>query len=174
MGGVTATATVYWVTGLPGSGKTVIGAAVQELLHEQGRTAVLLDGDALRTALGDVHGHTPDERRYLAGTYARLCGLLAGQGVDVVCATVSMFAAVRDWNRANLPGYREIYVTAPQDQRHARRALYTEAPAAEVPGSSPAYELPETPDLVVANDGTETPREIAGRIVSGVLAPLGR
>ena len=34
---------------------------------------------------------------------ARLCRLLAEQGTDVVCATISLFHEVQRWNRENIP-----------------------------------------------------------------------
>ena len=46
---------------------------------------------------------------------ARLCRLLAGQGFDVVCATISLFHEVQRWNRENIPNYREIYLRVPID-----------------------------------------------------------
>src|SRR5271166_3673306 len=44
-----------WLTGLPSSGKSTIGAAIEERLVEQGLPAYLLDGDDLRHGIcGDL------------------------------------------------------------------------------------------------------------------------
>jgi adenylylsulfate kinase-like enzyme len=45
--------------------------------------------------------------------YARLCRVLAEQGVTVVIATISLFKEVHAWNRENLPGYFEVYLKVP-------------------------------------------------------------
>ena len=50
-------------------------------------------------------GHGMSDRRQSAMRNARLCKLLAGQGFDVVCATISLFHEVQRWNRENIPGY---------------------------------------------------------------------
>ena len=156
--------TVYWITGMPGSGKTVIASALTMLLRSQGRTAILIDGDRVREILGGAHGYSPDERRYLASVYGRLCADLASQGPDVVCATVSLFHSQREWNRESIPGYVEVYVEAPEDDRHGRRKLYADAKGVERPDHA-AYELPRSPDVTITNDGRLTPAEIASAVI---------
>src|SRR5215475_1968925 len=78
----------YWVTGLPGAGKTTIGRRLWQRLQAAGRFAIFLDGDVLRGILGGEHGHSQQERRALAQSYAQLCRELTLQGAEVVCATV--------------------------------------------------------------------------------------
>jgi len=108
---------VIWVTGLSGSGKTTLARA---LLPGLPQPRLLLDGDQMREALEPLgRGYGPEERFRLASTYARLCRLTAGQGLNVVCATISMFHEVRDWNRANLPGYFEVYLAASLEECRA-------------------------------------------------------
>ena len=103
---------VFWLTGLSGAGKTTIGKLLYQKLKAQKDNVVFLDGDQLRQVFGDDLGYTPDQRLKSAMRNARLCKLLADQGIDVVCCTISMFDRVRDWNRANIPGYVEVYVKA--------------------------------------------------------------
>jgi cytidine diphosphoramidate kinase len=160
---------VFWVTGLAGSGKTTIGEALCSALRSRGRLAVQLDGDRLREAFGGQHGYSIEERRHLSMCYARLCKLLADQGTDVVCSTVSMFDSVRRWNRDEIAGYREIYLTAPQQQLLERRAFYSDATASQdVVGLNPAYELPSTPDLQLHNDGQIAPAQVAQWILTSL------
>jgi cytidine diphosphoramidate kinase len=142
--------TVYWITGLSGAGKTTLARAVVTELRARGRFAVLLDGDELRAILGrETGGFDPASRSELAHVYARLARALAAQGADAVCATISMFRAVRDWNRANNPAYVEIYLDVPLDERARRdpKGLYARGDGA-MAGLDSAAETPETPDLV--------------------------
>ena len=89
---------------------------------------------------------------------ARLCRLLAGQGADVVCATISLFHEVQRWNRENIPGYREIYLRVPIDElrRRDNKGIYAGAQggdARDVVGLDVPAETPESPDLVLDNYG---------------------
>ena len=111
---------VYWLTGLSGAGKTTIGRLWRDRLRERGETVVFLDGDEMRSVFGTGLGFNAADRRRLAESYGRLCALLAGQGVTVVCCTISMFHSVRAWNRANIPGYYEVYLEASMDTLRRR------------------------------------------------------
>lgn len=174
---------VFWITGLSGAGKTTVAGRVVQHLRAEGRTVVSLDGDVLRQVLDAESDHAPDARRRLALTYARLCRMLAGQGLDVVCATISMFDEVRAFNRAAHPRYLEIYLRAPVDELKRRdpKGLYAQAaaspasgsaagpmagPMAGMVGAGQAAELPTTPDLLIDNHGAVSPDDAADKILA--------
>ena len=120
---------------------------------------MFLDGDALRTAIAEDLGHGSAGRRRSAMRNARLCRLLARQGTDVVCATISLFHEVQRWNRANIPGYCEIFLRVPLEElrRRDRKGIYAAAAERATPhvvGLDLPAELPEAPDLVLENFGT--------------------
>jgi glutamine kinase len=150
---------VFWVTGLSGAGKTTVGERLWNRLRAAGQSAIFLDGDKLRGAIADDLGHQIEDRRQSAMRNARLCRLLAEQGNDVVCATISMFHDVQRWNRANIPGYFEIYLRVPmaEIERRDPKGIYTRArigTAANVVGIDIALEEPKFPDLVIDNHGS--------------------
>jgi adenylylsulfate kinase len=166
--------TVYWITGLSGSGKTTIGRELYKKIASAKSNVVFLDGDELRGVLGAKAGYTAEERRALALTYARLCKLLADQGIDVVCATVSMFHETRRWNRANHARYQEIYVKASFGDLLARdsKGLYRRALDGEVSdviGVDLPVEEPESPDAVLENGGGAD----VSQLVDDICAQMG-
>jgi adenylylsulfate kinase len=168
--------TVYWITGLAGSGKTTLGRGLCEHLRSAGRTVVFLDGDVLRQVFGDDLGYSPEERLKSAMRNSRLCELLSSQGVDVVCATISMFRSCRDWNRRHIRRYVEIYVRAPIEVLIARdqKGLYSRALNGEinhVMGIDVPVEEPECPHLVVDNDGSLSADEVLRRMVLSIQKP---
>lgn len=149
---------VVWVTGLPGVGKTTVARAVGERLRSGGVLPVLLDGDSLRAMVPGDAGYATAERRELALFYARLARELAVQGHLVVCATVSLFHDVREWNRAHLENYLEVWLRAPVDtlrHRGDRVELYGTGAdqARSFVGDHLAAEFPTSPDLVIDNFG---------------------
>jgi bifunctional enzyme CysN/CysC len=145
-----------WLTGLPASGKSSIGAAVEERLVEGGRYAYLLDGDNLRHGIcGDLGFTTADRERNVLRV-GELAWLLADAGAVVVVALVSPFAGARDAVRhrheqSRLPFY-EVHVDTPLEVCIARdpKGLYAQAQAGELPdftGIGQAYEPPGQPEL---------------------------
>lgn len=151
---------VYWLTGLSGAGKTTIGRLWYGKLKSFGETVIFLDGDELRQVFGGRLGYTSEDRRKLAMNYARLCASLSRQGMTVVCCTISMFDSVRAWNRDNIPGYVEVYIKASMEtlRRRDQKGLYSTGEQ-NVAGVDFQVELPKTPDLILENDGQNTPEE---------------
>ena len=162
---------VYWITGLSGAGKSTVGRLLFERLQATKPNVVFLDGDALRSVFGSDLGHTLDDRMKSAMRNARLCKMLADQGIDVVCATISMFNACREWNRGNIPGYLEVYLKVPMETLIDRdptglygRALRGEAE--NVWGIDLKVEEPESSDLIIDHGDQASIDETVDRIVA--------
>ena len=158
---------VYWVTGLSGAGKTTIGGLLWERLRQTNNSVLLLDGDKLRQVFGGDLGYSREERYECAMRYARLCHMLAEEGVSVVCCTISMFEDVRIWNREHIEDYWEIYLKVPMEvllQRN-QKGLY-ESERHRLVGFGVDMEEPVRPDVVVINDGSITPLEQVDKIMA--------
>jgi glutamine kinase len=177
---------VFWITGLSGAGKTTLGQELGNRLRAAGRPVIFLDGDALRAVIAEDLGHSADHRRQSAMRNARLCRLLAEQGADVVCATISLFHEVQRWNRENIPGYYEIYLQVPIDELRCRdsKGLYARSQAGDVRdvvGIDVPAETPLAPDLVLDNYGAVDVATAIKRLLAvcdrrenaGAAAPAG-
>lgn len=162
--------TVYFFTGLSGAGKTTVGSLFYQRLKNTKPNAVYLDGDEIRVAFGEDVGYTNDERLRWAGRIFRVCRLLSDQGIDVVCCSIAMFDTVRRWNREHIPNYKEIYIRVKKEtliQRN-QKGLYTGG--RNVVGVDLPFDEPQSPDLVLQNDGERTPLELVEEI-EGALYP---
>lgn len=147
-----------WLTGLPASGKSTLGAALEERLVTGGRFAYLLDGDNLRHGIcGDLGFSETDRTRNILRV-GELARLFADGGAVAIVALVSPLAAVRDEVRArhaaaDLP-FIEVFVDTPlaecakRDPKH----LYARARAGELHGLTGVdepYQPPVAPELTV-------------------------
>jgi cytidine diphosphoramidate kinase len=159
--------TTYWVTGLAGSGKSTVSLLLQEKLRKLGRPTILLDGDTLRDIFDNDLGFTESDRRKSARRNSRLSKLISEQGADVICATISMFDEIRDWNRQNIPSYLEVYLKVPMDvlQTRNQKNLYSENIETPVVGVSISHQEPKSPDLIINNDGSSSVDEICDQIL---------
>lgn len=161
---------VYWITGLSGSGKSRTAKALVDQLRARHEPVLFLDGDEVREAMGDALGYDREARLVNAHRMARLCRLASDQGLTVVCATVSLFHEVHDWNRANLERYCEVLLDVPLPDLISGDAKghYARARSrlgAEVVGVDIQPEFPRRPDLILKNDRSRPPEALAALIL---------
>jgi adenylyl-sulfate kinase len=152
-----------WITGLPSSGKSTLGAAVEERLVEQGRGAYLLDGDNLRCGICGDLGFDRADREANVHRVGELARLFADSGAVAVVAVVSPYEQTRRQvrelhERDNLPFY-EVFLDTPMTVCAERdpKGLYARALAGDLDGFTGVddpYEPPRRPDLQLTPDQT--------------------
>jgi len=157
-GGAGAT---VWFTGLSGSGKSTIAAALEDRLVAGGRPAYLLDGDNLRHGLNGDLGFDPaarDENVRRTGEVARL---FADAGLVALVSLVSPYAAARDAVRAAHEAdglsFLEVWVSTPPEEcaRRDPKGLWARSARGELSGLTGVdapYEAPERPELELSGD----------------------
>ncbi|MFN2488832.1 MAG: adenylyl-sulfate kinase [Actinomycetota bacterium] len=145
-----------WFTGLSGSGKSTIAAALEERLVLSGRPAYLLDGDNLRHGLNGDLGFDPaarDENVRRTGEVARL---FADAGLVALVSLVSPYAAarnaVRTLHEADGLAFLEVWVsTSPEEcARRDPKGLWARAERGELSGLTGVdapYEAPEAAEV---------------------------
>lgn len=163
---------VVWITGLPGSGKSVIGRALQELLLERNVRTQILSSDEFRKYLTPKPTYSQAERDILYSSLGFVASLLAKNGVNVIVDATGNLRKYRDDCRALVHRFAEVYVKcAPEicvkreetriDMMHAPRAIYKRAmsgKAPTVPGLGSPYEEPLNPEVVVESDKADPDR----------------
>lgn len=160
---------VFWITGLSGAGKTTTANQLAMRLRQGNRSVVCLDGDELRRVYGDGLEFTLPHRRTLAFRHARLCHLLASQGFDVICSTISLFHDCHAWCREHLLHYHEIYLRVTMEEliRRDSRGLYRQSSnsgASLLVGVDLPVEEPVAPHLLIEHDGRLTAEAVTDRV----------
>lgn len=149
---------VVWIIGLSGSGKTTLSEEVASLLRRKNRIVAVIDGDVIREVFGNDADYSIEGRRRNANRICALCQFLEGQGIDVICAILSIFGESRLWNRENLKNYYEVFVDAPIEQLIQRDSKglygkYLRGEINEVAGMDLHFPEPKNANLVIKNDG---------------------
>lgn len=170
---------VFWLTGLSGSGKSTIAAAVERQLFEAGVAVKLLDGDNVRNGLCKDLGFSLADREENTRRVAELAKLFVESGMIVLASFVSPTKEIRK-NVQEIIGaddLRIVFVNTPLEVCESRdvKGLYAKARAGEIKGftgiDSP-YEAPTTPflDLKTAD---QTVDESAAQLVQAITKELG-
>jgi adenylylsulfate kinase len=153
-----------WFTGLSGSGKSTIAAALEARLVASGRFAFRLDGDNIRHGLNKNLGFSPEERAENIRRIAEVAKLFAESGALAITSFISPYRADRALARAiheaDGLAFLEIFVDTPIEvcEKRDPKGLYQKARAGEIKGFTgihDPYESPEAPELRI--DTTTTP-----------------
>jgi bifunctional enzyme CysN/CysC len=152
-----------WLTGLPGSGKSTVGAEVERRLVASGRPAYLLDGDNVRTGLNADLGFSPGDRAEAVRRVGELAKILADSGTIAVVSMVSPFEGdrnlvVESHTTSDVP-IAVVHVDTPLEicERRDPKGMYAKGRAGEIKdftGIDSPYEPPVGPHLrLVPSDG---------------------
>ena len=150
---------VFWLFGLSGAGKTTLATGLAAVLRSQGRTVLLLDGDALRSGLCRDLGFTDEARWENIRRAAELAKLAVAQDQIVIAAFItpreglrSLVREIVGQNRLDL-----IWVDAPLAvcQQRDPKGLYLQSSQGKIPlltGVNSVFEPPTAYDLRVKTD----------------------
>jgi adenylylsulfate kinase len=151
---------VVWMTGLSGSGKSTLAIALERRLHEQGRFAVVLDGDNVRTGINRNLGFSDADRTENIRRIAEVAKLFVQNGAVVICCFVSPTIAIREQAKAIIGAndFHEAFIDTPLEECERRdvKGLYAKARAGEVKdftGISAPFEAPVAPAIRIATQG---------------------
>ncbi|MCA9669826.1 MAG: adenylyl-sulfate kinase [Myxococcales bacterium] len=167
---------VVWLTGLPASGKSTIGYALERRLIDGGNAAYVLDGDNVRHGLNGDLGFSPQDRDENIRRIGEVAALFADSGMIAITSFISPYRAARARAReaTGEQPFVEIHVATPLAVCEERdpKGLYARARAGEVPsftGVSAPYESPESPELEL-----DTAGKTVDQCVDEVVATLHR
>ena len=161
---------VLWFTGLPGSGKTTIADEVEKRLYALGRHTMLLDGDNIRSGINKKLGFSDEDRAENIRVTAEIARLMTDAGLIVLVSLVSPRKADRE-NARRIVGdnFVGIYVSASAETcaKRDKKGYYQKAGEGRIKnftGVSSAYEIPETPDIVIDTEN-HTVAECADKVI---------
>lgn len=144
--------TLFWITGLSGSGKTSLAKKIYPFIKKKFGPTVHLDGDTLRSIL-DLHGYSYEERFSNSVKFTKLAKLLTDQGINVIFSIVGLMNKTRNWNRKNINNYIEIFIKTDLKKiiSFNKKKIYKNNKK-EVVGISIKPQFPKKPDILVNNN----------------------
>ena len=150
-----------WITGLPGSGKSVLARGAAAQLAALGGRVVVLELDVIRKLLTPAPTYSDTERDVVYRALVYMATALVSTGVPVIVDATAHRRAWRDLARASVERFAEVQLECPlavcrERERHrtegnAPRGIYAQAgrPGATIPGVGVPYEPALAPELVI-------------------------
>lgn len=149
-----------WVTGLSGSGKSTIAAALEKKLLEMGVNAYRLDGDNIRFGLNAGLGFSATDREENLRRIGEVSALFADAGVIAITSFISPYRSSREKAREihgkrGLP-FLEVFAEVPLEVAESRdpKGLYKKARSGQLKdftgiSANAPYEAPVNPDVTL-------------------------
>src|SRR5512135_2347579 len=121
----------FWVTGLPGSGKTTLALMAKKEIPG----LVVLHMDEMRRVVTPKPTYSDVEREHLYRGLVYAALVLTREGHDVVIDATANRRSWRDLARELIPAFHEVYIKCPLEVCREREKVRTEE--ALTPGPSP-------------------------------------
>jgi adenylylsulfate kinase len=171
-----------WITGLPGSGKSIVSQALHKLLKQKGIHTQLLPSDALRKTLTPKPTYSLEERDTVYATIVYIAKLLTQNNANVIIDATGNLRRYRQNARKHIPNYIEAYLECPLEiciERETKRGKTYKAPkqiykkaqegkAPTVPGIGQPYQPPLNPEITI-NTTECKPEQSAQKILQMIL-----
>jgi len=174
-----------WVTGLPGSGKSVIADKVRGIFAERGINVKVLELDEIREFITPKPSYSEQERDIVYSSLVYMAKLMVESGKPVIIDATANRRKYREKARENIRNFAEVYVkcsldTCMERERH-RKARYAPSgiykgakeEGATVPGVNVPYEEPVSPEVVVDSEKMSV-EECAERVVDFIIKSIKR
>lgn len=158
-----------WFTGLSGSGKTTIAAALEKELKQGGCRVERLDGDEIREHFCRDLGFSREDRDENIRRVSYLAKLLTRNDIITLCCFVSPYRKAREEARALIGDFAEIFINTPLAVCEERdvKGLYARARKGELPaftGVSDPYEPPLSPELEIKTNSQSVDEAVSAII----------
>lgn len=160
---------VLWLTGLSGSGKSVLATHVVKNIRKSRKYVEILDGDVVRKNLTKDLGYTEEDRKTNLERVTFVAKLLSRNGIATIVSFISPYIVSRETARKETMNFIEVYVKCPLEVCIERdvKGLYKKALTGEIDnftGVSHPYEEPPNPEIIVETD-KETIEESTEKIL---------
>ena len=134
--------TLFWITGLSGSGKTTIGKNIHKVITKIYGPTIMISGDDIRKIF-DLKGYEYNERLKITE-----------QKINIILAIVEMFEEVRKLNRLNINNYVEIYIKSSIKSiiKKDKKKIYKKRNPGKLIGINIKPEYPKKADITITND----------------------
>ena len=153
---------LFWITGLPGSGKSTIAKIIVKNIRKTYGPTIILHGDELRSIF-ELKGYSKKERLLNGKKFIKLIKLIIRQKINVVFAVVGLFDQLRKINKNQFNNYIEIYIKANLKTiiKFSHKKFYKKNKKKDIVGLDIKPEFPKNPNILITNSFKTTVNYLA-------------
>ena len=162
---------IFWITGLPGSGKATIAKKIHKRVEKKYGPTIEISGDELRKNFL-LNKYDIKNREEYAKFYSKFCKLVLKKNINIIFSTVSLFHSVQNWNRKNIKGYFEIFIQSDVNKiiKLNKKKIYKNKK--NLVGVNLNAEFPKKPDLKIINSFNKNINDLSNDILKSIFKRL--
>jgi adenylylsulfate kinase-like enzyme len=165
---------LIWITGLSGAGKTSVAKQVFDMVKNAFLNTAIIDGDDFREIFGNDLGYGIEDRIKNAWRIVKMSRYLCGEGINIVCATMSLYKEIHGFIYENFDNPLLVYLDVPMEELKRRNKKNLYAHGFNVSGIDLPFDEPRHDKYVLKINNTETlnaaVNKIMERIKNGTIA----
>ena len=142
---------LFWLTGLPGAGKTSIANKIIKSINKKFGYTILFNGDDIRKIF-ELKDYSFTGRKRIGMQYSKLFQKITDQKVNVLFAGGALIEEVRKRNKKNIVNYVEIYLKSNQKMIISKNFKKLYRKTKNLVGLKIKPEYPKNPDIIINND----------------------
>ena len=143
---------VFWITGISGSGKSMLSKNIYTFIKKKFGKTVILSGDNLRRIF-KLNKYDKESRFQNGKNFSDLLNLISRNKVNLLFSVVGLFHELHNYNRKNIKNYIEIFIDADFKKVELRRQKYFyKKNTINVWGRDIKPELPKKPHITIKNN----------------------
>ena len=100
---------LFWITGLPGSGKTSFAKLLYKRIETYYGATIIISGDEIRKDF-NLKGFKKKDRLIIGFMYSNLFKRIIEQNINVIFSGGALYNKIQNHNRKNISNYFEIFI----------------------------------------------------------------
>jgi adenylylsulfate kinase len=143
---------VFWITGISGSGKSMLSKNIYTYIKKKFGKTIILSGDNLRRIF-KLNKYDKESRLQNGKKFSDLLNLISRNKVNLLFSVVGLFHKLHNYNRKNIKNYIEIFIDADFNKVELRGQKYFyKKNTINVWGRDIKPELPRKPHITIKNN----------------------
>lgn len=144
--------TVFWITGLSGSGKTSLAKKIYPFVRKKYGPTLIISGNDLRDMFG-LKGFTRAERFQIGRKYNKFCQGIVKNDLNIIISVVGLFHKLHSINKKTLKNYIEIFIKSKiTTLTRSKKKIFYRKKTNNVWGIDLKPEFPKKPDIIITNN----------------------
>lgn len=162
---------LFWLTGLPGAGKTSIANKIISVINKKFGHTILFNGDDIRKIF-DLKDYSLIGRKRIGMQYSKLFQKITDQKINILFAGGVLIEEVRKRNKKKIDNYVEIYLKSNQKKIIKKNFKKLYRTTKNIVGLKIKPEYPKNPHITIYNNFNKSIEQLSKELIIKITKNL--